>query len=73
MGLIIGIEFADDGYAGFTISEMVNNKILAAYTLNNPKVIRIEPPLVITEEEVNRALTAFEKIFYAAQELKEDL
>ena len=73
MGLIIGIEFSDDGYAGFTISEMVNNKILAAYTLNNPKVIRIEPPLVITEEEVNRALTAFEKIFYAAQELKEDL
>ena len=73
MGLIIGIEFADDGYAGFTISEMVNNKILAAYTLNNPKVIRIEPPLVITEEEVNRALTAFEKIFHAAQELKEDL
>ncbi|KAF0195509.1 MAG: putrescine aminotransferase [Bacillota bacterium] len=73
MGLIIGIEFTDDGYAGFTISEMVNNKILAAYTLNNPKVIRIEPPLVITEEEVSRALAAFEKIFNAAQELKTDL
>ena len=73
MGLIIGIEFTDDGYAGFTISEMVNNKILAAYTLNNPKVIRIEPPLVITEDEVNRALAAFEKIFDAAQELKADL
>lgn len=73
MGLIIGIEFTDDGYAGFTISEMVNNKILAAYTLNNAKVIRIEPPLVITEAEVNRALEAFEKIFHAAQELKADL
>lgn len=73
MGLIIGIEFTDEGFAGYTISEMVNRKIIAAYTLNNPKVIRIEPPLVITEAEVNRALTAFAEILASAKELEAEI
>jgi len=72
-GLIIGIEFTDAGYAGFAISELVNNKILAAYTLNNPKVIRVEPPLVITLEETDMAIAVWEKIFAAAAEMKDDI
>jgi putrescine aminotransferase len=72
-GLIIGIEFTDAGYAGFTISELVNNKIIAAYTLNNPKVIRIEPPLVITEAETQRALEVLKQIITAAGDLKQDM
>ncbi|MBT9134684.1 MAG: Putrescine aminotransferase [Firmicutes bacterium] len=72
-GLIIGLEFTHEGYAGFAISELVNNKILAAYTLNNPKVIRIEPPLVITAAEVERAIRVWESIITSAVELAEDL
>jgi putrescine aminotransferase len=72
-GLIIGLEFTHEGYAGFAISELVNNKILAAYTLNNPKVIRIEPPLVITATEVERAIGVWEKIIAAAGDLAADL
>jgi len=72
-GLIIGLEFTHEGYAGFAISELVNNKILAAYTLNNPKVIRIEPPLVITAPEVERAIGVWEKIVASAGDLAADL
>lgn len=72
-GLIIGLEFSHEGYAGFAISELVNNKILAAYTLNNPKVIRIEPPLVITAPEVERAIGVWEKIIASAGDLAADL
>ncbi|MBT9157991.1 MAG: Putrescine aminotransferase [Firmicutes bacterium] len=72
-GLLIGIEFADAGYAGYAIAELVNNKVLAAYTLNNPKVIRVEPPLVITEEEVASAISIWEKIFAQASEMKDDI
>jgi putrescine aminotransferase len=72
-GLIIGLEFTHEGYAGFAISELVNNKILAAYTLNNPKVIRIEPPLVITASEVERAIGVWEKIIVSAGDLAADL
>ncbi len=28
----------------------------AAYTLNNPRVIRLEPPLIISEDEVRMAV-----------------
>ncbi len=72
-GLIIGLDFTNAGYAGYAISELVNNKILAAYTLNNPKVIRIEPPLVITAAEVERAISVWENIITSAVELAEDL
>lgn len=72
-GLLIGIEFTDAGYAGYAISELINNKIIAAYTLNNPKVIRIEPPLVITEAETRRALDVLGKIISSASELKDDI
>jgi len=72
-GLIIGIEFTDAGYAGYAISELVNNKVLAAYTLNNPKVIRVEPPLVITEAEVEKAIRIWDSIFAQAYQMKDDI
>jgi len=72
-GLIIGIEFTDAGYAGYAIAELVNNKVLAAYTLNNPKVIRVEPPLVITEAEVDKAIGIWDKIFAEASAMKDDI
>jgi len=31
---------------------MLEEKTLVAYTLNNPRVIRIEPPLIIGDEEI---------------------
>jgi putrescine aminotransferase len=33
--------------------------VIAAYTLNNPKVMRFEPPLVISEEQIAEVLRAF--------------
>lgn len=37
--------------------------IITAYTLNNPNVIRIEPPLIITYEQIDKLVYALEKIF----------
>ena len=36
------------------------HRILTAYTLNNPNVIRVEPPLTVSNEEINRFCEAFE-------------
>jgi putrescine aminotransferase len=38
---------------------LFERNVLVAHTLNKPEVIRIEPPLVITTELVDRALGAF--------------
>ena len=33
--------------------------MIAAYTLNNPKVIRFEPPLIITRTQIDTVLKVF--------------
>jgi len=37
--------------------EMAQRHVLLAYTLNNPNVIRIEPPLTISYEELDIVLS----------------
>jgi putrescine aminotransferase len=59
MGLMIGVEFAVKDVAELTINGMARRGVIAAYTLNNPKVIRFEPPAVITREQVDQAIQVF--------------
>ncbi len=60
-GLLIGAEFTDPDIAGLVIATLSAHDILAAYTLNNPSVIRFEPPLIITGDQVNQVVEAFAK------------
>lgn len=48
-------------YAGSLVAgELLGrHRIITAYTLNNPNVIRLEPPLVVTREQLDRVLAAF--------------
>ncbi len=55
-GLLAGIEFEMDDYAALVIAACGRQQLLVAYSLNNPNVIRVEPPLIITEEELDRAV-----------------
>jgi putrescine aminotransferase len=55
-GLLAGIEFDLDDFAALVIGACGRRKLLVAYSLNNPKVIRIEPPLIITPAEIERAI-----------------
>jgi putrescine aminotransferase len=57
-GLLIGLEFINEGAVGNMIYELELDHILVLYTLNNPKVIRLEPPLTITIEQIDHMLTA---------------
>jgi len=73
MGLMLGVEFAVKEVAELTINGMARRGVIAAYTLNNPKVIRFEPPLVITPEQVNQAVQAFDEAVEEAVEMLRDL
>lgn len=55
-GLMIGVEFAMDEVGELTIAQMLKRGMCAAYTLNNPRVIRLEPPLIIDEEQISFAV-----------------
>ena len=55
-GLLAGIEFDHEDFAALVIAGCGRQDLLAAYSLNNPKVVRIEPPLIIEESDLDRAI-----------------
>lgn len=55
-GLLAGVEFAEDDVAALVIAGCGRRDLLVAYSLNNPRVIRVEPPLIITEAELEHAV-----------------
>lgn len=68
-GLLIGVEFADRDMAALVIAGLARQRVLAAYTLNNPCVLRFEPPLIITREQCDRLVAAFDSAVAGVLEL----
>jgi putrescine aminotransferase len=60
-GLMVGVEFTEDKFGGSVIFEMVKRQVIAVYTLNQPKVLRFEPPLNVETEEIESALLALKE------------
>ncbi|HXP92549.1 MAG TPA: aspartate aminotransferase family protein [Candidatus Binatia bacterium] len=59
-GLLVGVELRHEGYAGMIIPEMLKRGVTAAWTLNRQRVIRLEPPLIVTANEIATALAVLE-------------
>jgi len=53
-----------DEYLGSMVAGKLLNQhhIMTVYTLNNPNVIRLEPPLTVTREEIDSLLNAMDDI-----------
>jgi len=67
LGLMIGVELTDAKFGGYLIPEMCKQGVLVAYTLNQPKVLRFEPPLIIRQEELERVAKAFQNALEKAK------
>ncbi len=60
-GLLIGMEFPSDEI-GFELAKgLFDQRVMVGGTLNNARVIRIEPPAVITTEQIDTVLSCLEK------------
>jgi putrescine aminotransferase len=59
--LLIGQHFTSKEIGYQIASELFSRGVLVGGTLNNAKTIRIEPPLVITYEEIDRGLKCLEE------------
>jgi acetylornithine/N-succinyldiaminopimelate aminotransferase len=57
-GLILGMELKIDG--GSIVKEMLKKKILINCTMGN--VLRFLPPLIVTQEEIDRVVMALEEV-----------
>ncbi|MFD0620546.1 aminotransferase class III-fold pyridoxal phosphate-dependent enzyme [Paenibacillus sp. GCM10027629] len=60
MGLLIGMEFAEN-HLGYTLAkQLFGQKILVGGTINNATVIRLEPPAIISYEQIDYVLNCIE-------------
>lgn len=72
-GLLIGMEFSHPDIASFLTMELGARKVLVAYTLNNPQVVRLEPPLTISYEEIEKVLLALRQSLEVVGEMVKEV
>lgn len=68
-GLMIGVEFTMDEVGELVIAQMLKRGLCAAYTLGNPRVMRFEPPLIISDSEISFASDVFGEAVAETSEL----
>lgn len=61
VGLLIGIELSVDGLAGELLLELMSAGVIANHSLNSDRVLRLTPPAVLDDREVQFLLDAFER------------
>lgn len=57
-------KFASEYTGSMVAGELLNTyRIITAYTLNNPNVIRLEPPLIVNKEQIDYVVSSLDEIF----------
>jgi putrescine aminotransferase len=62
IGLMIGVEFHEKEPAVNAAKLLFSHHVLTAHTMNNPKVIRIEPPLTIPKSACDEVIRRFRTV-----------
>jgi putrescine aminotransferase len=60
-GLMIGLDMTHPGMGGAVMAALFRRHVLAIHTLNNERVVRLLPPLVMTQSELEEGYGAIEE------------
>jgi acetylornithine/succinyldiaminopimelate/putrescine aminotransferase len=60
-GLLIGIETADTRIAQHIVREMIHDGVIVLTAFGRPSVLMIEPPLVISFDQIDHVLRSLER------------
>jgi putrescine aminotransferase len=71
-GLMVGVEFADADVGKLVIGSLVKGGVVAAYTLNTPEVMRFEPPLIISDKQIDTVVDVFRSAVLEIQQMLEE-
>ncbi|MFJ2766419.1 aspartate aminotransferase family protein [Streptomyces sp. NPDC087300] len=66
VGMMHGIELRDDALTGLVLGRLIEEGVTSTYSLYNPKVLRVQPPLVISDEDLERVLSVLEGVLAEA-------
>jgi putrescine aminotransferase len=72
-GLMIGLEFTTEGAAGVAMKQLFEDHVIPLYTLNNPRVIRLLPGLVIEAADLRRGVAAIDRAVAEADAVYDEL
>ena len=68
-GLMVGFEFQEDEVGELVVAQLLKYGVCVAYALNNPRVLRFEPPLIISEEQIDFAVDAVDQALVETGEM----
>ncbi len=68
-GLMVGVEFAMDEVGELVVAQLMKRGICVAYALNNPRVLRFEPPLIISTAQIDQVVDSFGEALTETAEL----
>lgn len=66
-GLLLGLEFTDADIGAVVVAELASRGVLTAFGLNNPKVVRLEPPLIVEKTHIDQCFEALEGALQATR------
>lgn len=66
-GLLAGLEFTDADIGAVVVAELATRGVLTAFGLNNPKVVRLEPPLIVEKTHIDECVEALDGALKATQ------
>ncbi|MEU5974462.1 aspartate aminotransferase family protein [Streptomyces sp. NPDC047315] len=66
LGMMHGIEFHDEATAGRVLGRLLEEGITSTYSLYNPRVLRVQPPMVITVAELDHCLSVLDALLAEA-------
>jgi putrescine aminotransferase len=66
LGMMHGLEFHDDATAGHVLGRLLEEGITSTYSLYNPRVLRVQPPMVITADELDHCLSVLDTLLAEA-------
>lgn len=68
VGLMMGLEFRDEGISLLTMKLMFDNGVYLVYSGNEPRVLQFLPPLTITEAQGRDILRRFDRVLNSIAE-----
>ncbi|MEI5100726.1 aminotransferase class III-fold pyridoxal phosphate-dependent enzyme [Streptomyces sp. PmtG] len=68
LGMMHGLEFTDGATAGLVLGRLLEEGVTSTYSLYHANVLRVQPPMVISPEDLDHGLSVLEGILAEVDE-----